>query len=233
MAPSRAGISASSITCGSSEWLPLVITAGPSSPAITKRCSGVVGSMNPKVERPGATALGQALGPVRAQHHDRRRRPGQRALLFRRDRAIAPDHRKIARHQGKGLGVAVLEPAQPGDRGSVGRIAGELIAAEPLNRDDLARTDQPGRREGRLARRNFAQNFLGRRRRRSGATPHSARNRGRRSPAHGSGGRPDRGIRHDRPRTAETAPSSSRTRSNGMPSAIVSRGPQWVQLVKG
>ena len=56
----------------------------------------------------------------------------------------------------------MFQPAQPGDRDSVGRIAGELIAAEPLQRDDLARTDQPGRREGRLARRNIAQNFLGR-----------------------------------------------------------------------
>ena len=63
MPPSRAGISASSITCGSSEWLPLVITAGPSSPAITRRCSGVVGSMNPKVERPGALPSGRRSGP--------------------------------------------------------------------------------------------------------------------------------------------------------------------------
>jgi hypothetical protein len=64
MAPSRSTISLSSLTCGSSEKLPLVITAGPSSSRISNRCSGVVGSMKPSVASPGATASGRSSGPA-------------------------------------------------------------------------------------------------------------------------------------------------------------------------
>ena len=51
-AASRSRAASSSITCGSSDKLPLVITTGRSSAAACRWCSGVVGSMKPSVESP-------------------------------------------------------------------------------------------------------------------------------------------------------------------------------------
>ena len=64
--PSRASASSSSVICGSSVRLPLVITTGWSMSRSSSRCSGVVGSMKPSVLSPGATALGNASPVARS-----------------------------------------------------------------------------------------------------------------------------------------------------------------------
>ena len=55
--------SRSSVICGASVALPLVITTGRFMRRSASRCSGVVGSMKPSVAMPGATASGSASGP--------------------------------------------------------------------------------------------------------------------------------------------------------------------------
>ena len=62
----------------------------------------------------------------------------QRCFFCWTDLGITADHIEIARHQRKRLGVALLALAQPRHRIGIGRVAGEMIAAEALDRDDMA-----------------------------------------------------------------------------------------------
>ena len=94
--------------------------------------------MKPSVARPGATASGRRSGPPRGSRTIGAAGLVDAPLGFRLEIAITADHVKIARHQRKRLGFAVLGCAQPRDRVAIGRVAGELVAAEALDRDDRA-----------------------------------------------------------------------------------------------
>ncbi len=98
----------------------------------------MVGSMKPRVRKTRRDRLRQQLWPVGGKDHDRRLGARQHPLGFRVDARIAADHVEVARHQGEGLGVAVLQGAEPRHGLGAGRVARELEAAEPLDGDDLA-----------------------------------------------------------------------------------------------
>ena len=85
----------------------------------------------------------QPLGFVSREQHDRRRRADERPLLFRSDRAIAPDDVEIPRHQRERLRISALQAAQARHGFGIGRVASEVKAAETLDRDDLAFPQKP------------------------------------------------------------------------------------------
>ena len=123
-----------------------------------------------------------------AADHDGAADSGQeRALLVAQD-GEALGRRNVERHHGEGLAVAVLAPAELGDRADVRRVADEVVAAEPLQRDDLPASEplgdlRHGHREARAA----------------GGARHGLRVE---APIER-----DRGTRARRRRTAETPPS--------------------------
>ena len=89
------------------------------------------------------------------------------ALFLGADRAIAADDVEVARHERERFLFAPLQPAQAADRVAIRGIAGELIAADPLDRDDRAAGDEfCGKRDsigGALAlRRRTAQRYQSR-----------------------------------------------------------------------
>ncbi len=74
--------------------------------------------------------------------HDR---PGIRREESRRLRVELHERLGLCRHDGKGLLVAVLARPQAGDGRLLGRIAGQVEAAEPLDGEDAARSQQVDR----------------------------------------------------------------------------------------
>ena len=87
----------------------------------------------------------QPLRPVGAQEYDRRSRAAEEVLFVVIHAAIAADDRDVGRHQRERLALAALQPAKPGDRLGIGRVAGEVKPAEPLDRDDFALEHQAAR----------------------------------------------------------------------------------------
>ena len=104
------------------------------------RCSGVVGSMKPSVVRPGATTSGSCSPAARSSTIGASGRPA--AAPRGCTSAIAADDVEIARHHRERLRVAVLAGAQPRHGAGIGRVAGELIAAQPLHRQDVTAQQQ-------------------------------------------------------------------------------------------
>ena len=90
----------------------------------------------------GRDRLGQPLGPGRGEQDDRRLGAREHGGLDRVGVAVAADHVERARHHRQRLAIAVLGRAQPRDRLGAGRVARQVIAAEALDRDDLALEDQ-------------------------------------------------------------------------------------------
>jgi ELWxxDGT repeat protein len=80
---------------------------------------------------------GRGVAP--SDQNDGCRRPGQEFPL-----AIIEvgDRLRIAGHHGQRLRLPVLALAKPGDGGLIGRVAGEVIAAEALDCDDRAAAEQ-------------------------------------------------------------------------------------------
>ena len=97
----------------------------------------------------------EAAGAILAvEEEDRaggRRKHGEVASIAD---GVAADHRRIARHQGEGLARPALPHPKGCDRLRIRRVAGELEAADPLDRNDLARTDQRHRFGDRVGRGN-------------------------------------------------------------------------------
>ena len=98
----------------------------------------MVGSMKPSVPQARCDGLGEMLRSAGRENDDGRF--GALQHLPRRvvERAIAADDVEIAGHQSERLGIALLQGTQTGHRLLVGGVASELIAAEPLDGDDLA-----------------------------------------------------------------------------------------------
>ena len=85
--------------------------------------------------RPGCAVAGQ--------QHDRCRRASQQPTFERRHAAIALNHRQVARHHRQGLGRPPLALAQPRHCRLTARIAGQVVAAEAFDGDDVP-GPQPG-----------------------------------------------------------------------------------------
>ena len=76
-----------------------------------------------------------------------RRRPAHQCSRFRRtDLGIVADHIEIAGHQGERLVITLLALPQAGHGAGLSRIAGKVIAAKSLDRDDEALVEQAGNR---------------------------------------------------------------------------------------
>ena len=92
----------------------------------------------------------RCVGPPRQQDH-RAPRIG-RAGRARPAAACASAARvvEVGDHHRERLVAAVLALAQRGDRGLVGRVAGQVVAAEALDRDDRALGEQAPRRDHRV-----------------------------------------------------------------------------------
>ena len=163
----------------------------------------------PRRRRPAA---GDAAGctaasrPVRADLGRRRRRRRRRlgggrgrsaggsrsapARLRRRGAQVRAPHRATATITANGLSSRCLAAAQLGDRGIVGGVGHQVVAADPLHGDDATRRRAP-RRRGALpthrdrragARHRVARRAAGRTRGRRSAGRGSAGRRGRRTP---------------------------------------------------
>ena len=134
---------------------------------------------------------------------------------------------EVADHDRERLvGPALALPQQRG-HGVVGhRVAGQVVATEPLDRHDRAVGQRPLRRRdgcvgacvdgGRVAR-----------------TRTGGRTRRTRAVGRGTAGRRGRGTRRRRPGTARSPPSSCWAGRTGAGHVIVKRGPQLVQLMNG
>ena len=90
----------------------------------------------------GCDGVGQALRAIGLEQDDGRGGAGQRRFLLGAHGAEAADDVEIARHQGKGPGLALLQLPQAFDDGGIGRVAGEVESAQPLDGDDLALLDE-------------------------------------------------------------------------------------------
>ena len=199
---SRSSASASSWAIGSSETLPLVITSGSPTSASSRWCSGEYGSSTPRSAERGATdAAPTARRPGRAarREHDRAVAAGEqrRLLVGQRDERARRGH--VAHHHRERLVLAVLARAQRGDRGLVRRQAGEVVAADALDRDDPRRRAAPRPRRAAPRRRS----------RRPAAAAGSGRTPGTRWAARGSAGRPGPRTPRRSAGTARSRPSSS------------------------
>ena len=80
----------------------------------------------------------------RRQQHDRPLRAGQQPrATARRRRRSARAVARSAHHDGERLVAAPLSPSQLGDRVLVGRVAGQVVSADALDREDPAVAQQP------------------------------------------------------------------------------------------
>ena len=202
--PRRSSASASSKAIGSSETLPLVITSVTPASASSRWCSGVVRQHHAEV------GLARRDGG-----RDRARPAAGGAITIGRSRPVssAPppassttSARAASRsgdHQRERLVLAVLARAQRGDGRLVVGAAGEVKAADALDRHDRAGAQRRGRGRDRVGRRG-----AGRGRRRGRAAARAARTPGRRSARRGSGGRAGPRTPPGRPRTSRSRPSS-------------------------
>ena len=145
--------------------------------------------------RGAATAPGRRARPGRSGARARSAGPPRRRRASTRPRAVA----RSRDHHRERLVAALLALAQRRDRVLVGRVAGEVVAADALHRDDRA----VGEQAARLGERVLAV----RRAPRCGADepqPRPAVGAADRS-ARGSGGRPGRRTPRRTPRTSGTA----------------------------
>ncbi len=112
-------------------------------------------------------------------------------------------HGEVADEDREGLGDALLALAQAGHRLGLARVAGQVVAADPLHRDDAAAADHPQRVGQRgVPRRRRARPSPRRETTAAGRTP------GTRWAGRGSGGRRGPRTRGRSPGTAGSRPSS-------------------------
>ena len=77
------------------------------------------------------------------QQHHRRRGAKQQTLLDRGDAGVTANDHQIPGHEGEGFAIAALALAQGGDGLGVGRIAGEMKAADALDGQNSALAQEP------------------------------------------------------------------------------------------
>ena len=113
---------------------------------------GRVGQHHAEVARARRHRGREAGAAAPAGDHDRALRPGQQ--LFRRGAELDQSTRRpqVCRHQRERLLLAVLAGPERVDGTLVGCDAGEVVAAESLDRDDRALAEERGRRLDRVGR---------------------------------------------------------------------------------
>ena len=151
---SRARASASSVAIGSPPRLPLVITsapgrASPGSPS-SRWWSGRVGQQQAQVRVARRHATARAGGPRAGAAAARWAGAGpvSSAPASGVDVGERAGGGEVADHHRERLVAPPLARAQRRDRALVGRVAGQVVAAEPLDRDDPARGEQRRARAG-------------------------------------------------------------------------------------
>ena len=92
----------------------------------------------------GGDAVGQASWAVSAQQDDRGLSSRELALLLGTSGTILANDVEVARHEGKWLARAPFQLPQLRDRFGIAGIAGQMVAADPFDCDDLSGTDQVG-----------------------------------------------------------------------------------------
>ncbi len=92
--------------------------------------------------RVGRDGVRQRGGIVAVHDHDRSLRPGQQRLREVAHMREAADRRQVGRHHRQRLRLTVLPRAQATDRRDVVGVAGEVEAAEALDRDDPPRAHE-------------------------------------------------------------------------------------------
>ena len=181
------------------------------------------------VRRPPAASRGVAAPAEPPSSTIGRAGERQQASLGGRRPGPAPGRGEVADHHRERLGPATLAVAQPADGRRVGRVAGEVVAAQPLDRDDPAgRQVGDGRRAARRRRGRSGPAAPGR----PVGQPRAAGRAGDRLGVEAAVGRVavlGRAGRAER----EGRASMVWARSYGSSSMIVARGPQFVQLVNG
>ncbi len=183
--------------------------------ASSRWCSGEYGSITPSSGAPGATSDATGAPGRRGASTIGRSHSGQQLDVF-----VAELHERraasctVRAHQRERLVLAVLAGPQPRHRGLVVGPAGQVEAADPLDRNDRALPQRP-------------------RRRLHGQPRESARTPGTRSAARGTGDRSGRRTRAWHSGHITNAAIVVYGRSYGIPRTIVNRGPQFVQLMNG
>ena len=165
---------------------------------------GRVGSITPRSALPGATrgradVVAESPG---AAARSGRPRPVEQAAPRPSESSTSRSRRvEVGDHHRERLVAALLALAQRRDRVVVGGVAGQVVAAEALDRDDRARRASSRRASAqRRPRRDVGRPA------RADAGAAAARSRGRRRSGRGSGGRPGRRTRRRRRRTAGSRP---------------------------
>ncbi len=98
-----------------------------------------VGQHQAEPRCPGCDRWSDGRPPAPAHEHDRSRRRAQQLELGRRELCQLPG--RVGQER-EGLLLAVLAPPEPRDRVLVACVTGEVVAADPLDRDDLTRGQQ-------------------------------------------------------------------------------------------
>ena len=92
----------------------------------------------------GRHAAGQMSRTAGAQQDDRGLRSCELALLVGTDAAVLANDVEVARHQRERLGRAALQLPQLCERRDIGRVAGQMVATDALDREDFAVTYKVG-----------------------------------------------------------------------------------------
>ncbi len=112
---------------------------------------GGVGEHHPEITVARRHLRGDGVSRLLAQQHDRPLHPGEEAQLGVVGDGELEGLPARGRHQGEGLFVPGLAPAQFGNGRVVAGIDRQVVAAEPLDGDDPAGLEQGDRRRERFA----------------------------------------------------------------------------------
>ena len=122
---------------GSSETLPLVITSGSPTSASSRWCSGLYGSITPSSADRGATAAAtRAPGRAAARARSAARAPASSASSAASSSTSARAAATSGAISANGLSSRCLRARRAATARLVGGQAGEVVAAEALDRDD-------------------------------------------------------------------------------------------------
>ena len=109
-----------------------------------------VGQHHAELMAPWGNLGGGHRGALRARQHDRVGEAGQQGRLRRGEGDEPLGSLEVTHHQGERLGAALLALAQSRDGVGIGGVAGQVVAADPLDREDTAVGEQsPSLRETR------------------------------------------------------------------------------------
>ena len=150
IASSRSSASSSSCAIGSSETLPLVITSGSPASASSRWCSGEYGQQHAEVGRARRDRRRHRRVRPPRREHDRAVAAGEQRRLLVGQRDERARRLDVAHHDRERLVLAVLARPQRRDRRLARGQAGEVVAADALDRHDRALAQRGDRLAQRL-----------------------------------------------------------------------------------